>query len=74
MPFALYKIGKVLISSETWSKCALGHAVFRDRFFHSKKSLIGVVSSLEIFIMFPLTALSESTIYEHLSRRNAIFF
>lgn len=74
MPFvALHQRGKVLISSETWSKCAPRQVVSRDRFFHSRKCLIGVFSILEVPILFPSTALSESTVYEQLSRRNAIF-
>ncbi|CAH1451742.1 unnamed protein product [Lactuca virosa] len=64
--------GKVLISTETWSKCAFCQIVSRDRFFHSRKCSIGVFSSLEVSILFPSIALSEPTVYEQLSRRNAI--
>lgn len=70
--FDFFQLGKVLISTETWSKCAFCQIVSRDRFFHSRKCSIGVFSSLEVSILFPSIALSEPTVYEQLSRRNAI--
>ncbi|KAI3821942.1 hypothetical protein L1987_09518 [Smallanthus sonchifolius] len=73
MPFALRKLRKVLITSEAWSKCALGQIVSKGTFFHSRKYSIGVVLSLEVSILFPSTALSEPTVYEQLSWHNAIF-
>nr|GEV80853.1 hypothetical protein [Tanacetum cinerariifolium] len=67
------KLGKVLISTEIWSKCALGQFVSIDKFFHSRKCSIGVVSSLAIYVLFPLTALGKPSVYEQLSRLNVIF-
>ncbi|CAI9295231.1 unnamed protein product [Lactuca saligna] len=56
-------------SSETWSKHALGQIVSRIRLSHSKKCSLSVLSSLDVFFLFPLlTAPSEHPVY----RRSAI--
>lgn len=44
-----------LILSRTWSKYASGQIATSTGVFHSKKSLIGGFSSLEIFFLFPLS-------------------
>ncbi|KAM0071165.1 putative RNA helicase [Helianthus debilis subsp. tardiflorus] len=70
----IFQLGKLKITSEVWSKCALCQVVSRDMFFHSRKYSIGVVLSLAVSILFPSTALSKPTVYEKFSRHNAIFF
>ncbi|GJR52904.1 oligopeptide transporter 3 [Tanacetum coccineum] len=42
------EVFKVLISTEIWSKCALGQFVSRDKFFQSRKYSLDVVSSLTL--------------------------
>ncbi|KAH6820460.1 hypothetical protein C2S53_002618 [Perilla frutescens var. hirtella] len=64
-----------LILSRTWSKFASGQIATSTGVFHSKKSLIGGFSSLEIFFLFPLSiALSEELfLSDQYKRLNAHF-
>lgn len=64
-----------LILSRTWSKYASGQIATSTGVFHSKKSLIGGFSSLEIFFLFPLSiALSgELFLSDQYRRLNASF-
>ncbi|KAH6783494.1 hypothetical protein C2S52_008453 [Perilla frutescens var. hirtella] len=64
-----------LILSRTWSKFASGQIATSTGVFHSKKSLIGGFSSLEIFFLFPLSiALSEELfLSDQYNRLNAHF-
>nr|KAJ0215672.1 hypothetical protein LSAT_V11C300152530 [Lactuca sativa] len=60
-------------SSKTWSKHALGQIVSRIRLSHSKKCSIGVLSSLDVFFLFPLlTAPSEHPRVYRCNARRAV--
>lgn len=64
-----------LILSRTWSKFAFGQIATSTGIFHSKKSLIGGFSSLEIFFLFPLSiALSEELFLSDQYRRLNVYF
>lgn len=79
MPFPLPVVSdfglEQLILSRTWSKYASGQIATSTGVFHSKKSLIGGFSSLEIFFLFPLSiALSgELFLSDQYRRLNAYF-
>lgn len=59
----------------TWSKFASGQIATSTGVFHSKKSLIGGSSSLEIFFLFLLSiALSEELVLSDQYKRLDVYF